>query len=79
MPEGGKNNMSKRDLIKLAEELQGQHSKNKYLSCYDLSMDEMNSLYELSLKNPVKALTIAFEAGIVVGGRARGKNRFPAL
>lgn len=72
--------MGKRDLMQIANKLKGQYAKNKYLSCYyDLSLDELCSLTELAQADPVKAVIVSFQAGMVIGGRARAKKRLPVL
>ena len=71
--------MGKRDIMQIAEKLKGQYPKNKYLSCYDLSLDELCSLTEIAQADPVKAIIVAFNAGMVIGGRARQKKRLPVM
>ena len=71
--------MGKRNLVKLAEKIKEQHMKNKYLSCYDLNLDELCELTKLAREDPSKAVIVAFDAGMVIGSRAREKNRIPVL
>ena len=71
--------MAKRDIMKTADKLRGQYGKSKYLSCYDLSLDELCSLTDLAIADPAQAVITAFAAGMVIGGRARQKNRLPVL
>lgn len=71
--------MGKRDLMQIAEKLKGQYAKNKYLSCYDLSLEELCELTRLAMADPTQAVITAFSAGMVIGGRARQKKRLPVL
>lgn len=71
--------MSKRNMIQTAEKARGQLTKNKHLSCYDLSIDEISELYIMSRKEAIKAITTAFNYGFVLGTRARQKERIQAL
>lgn len=71
--------MGKRDILKIADKFKGQHLNNPYLSAYDLSLDEFCLLLEMACKDPAKAISTAFDAGFILGGRAREKKRIPVL
>ena len=71
--------MAKRDLRQMQQKLTEQYQKNKKLASYDLSLEELTDLTEYAMKDPVRAVILSFEAGIVTGCRARAKGRLPVL
>ena len=71
--------MAKRNIIKLAEKVRGHYREKKYLTAYDLDIEELAVLTDLARKDLTKAIITAFEVGIVLGSRAREKNRLPVL
>ena len=71
--------MAYRNMIETAQRIKGLWSQYKYLSCYDLSLDEAIELYDISKTDAVKAISIAFNYGFVLGTRANAKGRVSVL
>ncbi len=71
--------MTNRNMIKTAEKAAEQFTKNKHLSCYDLSIDDLCELFVMSRQDVINAITTAFNYGFVLGTRARQNKRISTL
>ena len=71
--------MAKRNMIQTVNKAKETWHTEKYLTCYDLSMDEINELVELAKHNIVKAICTGFDYGFILGVRATNKKRISDL
>lgn len=71
--------MPKRNMIETAKRIEGEYTKNRYLSAYDMDIDEICELMKICKDDQFKAIRTAFNYGFILGGRAVKKNRFSAL
>ena len=71
--------MAKRNMIKTAKLIEEEYTKNKYLSAYDLDIDEICELIKICKEDQFNAIRTAFNYGFVLGGRAVNNKRVPIL
>lgn len=74
--------MGSRNMEKIAEKTNNLflNTDNKYLTYYEMNIDEMKKLYEMCLDGkPVDAISIAFNLGFALGVRAHDRQRVPVI
>ncbi len=71
--------MAKRNMIETAKRIEKEYTKNKYLSAYDMDIDEICELMKMCKEDQYKAICTAFNYGLVLGVRAVNKKRIGCL
>lgn len=74
--------MPQRNMEKLASKTHNLflNSKGDYLTCYAMTIDELEKLYLMCLSGKeIEALDMAFYLGFTLGARAHDRQRVPAL